>query len=211
MSTAKRESAPEKAVKAVRLSPEARRRQILGVASELLSASGIEAVQITDVADRAGVTRPIVYRFFPTREALVLSILEDFSIALDTAYRDALVRTFGQSLEAIVNEFVVASCDVIEAKGAGAWRLLDSRGIGVTAGRAGLELHDKLFSPWFRQLAEMTGVPEAEIAMIVSAVVAAGRSMLDHWIEGRVSREVAVMNASRGVRALIVEFAKLPR
>lgn len=191
----------------VRMSPEARRRQILEVAAALLSDRGVESVQITDVAEHAGVTRPIVYRFFPTREALVLGVLEDFAAALDSAYRDALVRTLGQPLEAIITEFVAASCDVIEAKGAGAWRLLDSRGIAVTTGRAGLELHDRLFSPWFRQLAEMTGVPEAEIAMIVSAVVAAGRSMLDFWIDGRVPREVAIVNAGRGVRALIVEFA----
>lgn len=192
--------------KGIRLSPEARRRQILDIAAAILTDHGVEAVQITDVAVRANVTRPIVYRFFPTREALVLGVLEDFANALDTAYREALVRSFGEPIDVITREFVVASCDVIEAKGAGPWRLLESRGVGRAIGRAGLELHDRLFTPWFGQLAELTGVPESEIAMVISAVVSMGRAMLDFWIDGQVSRDVAIDGATRGVRALIVEF-----
>lgn len=197
-----------KPVRGIRMSPDARRRQILTVASTLLTAGGIEAVQITEVADYAGVTRPIVYRFFQTREALVLAVLEDFASALDESYRGALVRSIGQPIDTIIREFIAASCDTIEAKGAGAWRLLDARGISATTGVAGLAIHDRLFSPWFRQLEAMTGVPESEMSMIISAVVAAGRSTLDHWIDRRVDREVASANAARAVRAIVVEFAR---
>lgn len=197
--------------KRLRLSPDARRRQLLDVAADVLTKHGVEAVQISEVAARAGVTRPIVYRYFPTREAMVLAVLEDFGLALDAAYREALLSSLGQPIDVITRSFVEASCRVIEEKGAGPWRLLESRGVGREIGRAGLELHDRLFQPWMSNFAELAGRSEAELAMGLAGVVAMGRSALDHWIDGHVSREVAVEHAARGVRALIEEFARPPR
>lgn len=206
--SSKRRKAP--VPKRVRLSPDARRRQLLEVAAEVLTRHGVEAVQISEVATRAGVTRPIVYRYFPTREALVLAVLEDFGEALDAAYRDALLGSMGQGIDVITRAFVEASCRVIEAKGAGPWRLLESRGVGQAIGRAGLELHDRLFSPWLTSLAELSGRSETELAMALAGVVAMGRSALDHWIDGFVPREAAIEHAARGVRALLEEFARGP-
>ena len=101
----------------VRLSPEARRKQLLEVAAAILSEHGVEKVEVKEVAARAGVTRPIVYRFFPTRQALVLALLEDVAEAIDANFRDALVRSIGQPIETISRTFVEASCAAIEAKG----------------------------------------------------------------------------------------------
>lgn len=192
----------------VRLSPDARRKQLLDIAASVLTSHGIEAVQISDVAIRAGVTRPIVYRYFATREALVLAVLEDFGEALDEAYRQALLGSLGQPIERITRAFVEASCSVIEAKGAGPWRLLESRSMGRAIGRAGIDVHDRLFSPWFGRLAELSGASETEVAMVIGGVVAMGRAALDFWIDGLVSREAAVDHAARGVRALLEEFAR---
>ena len=50
-----------------RLPPEERREQLLRVASEILARGGAERVRIPEVARAAGVTRPIVYKFFPNR------------------------------------------------------------------------------------------------------------------------------------------------
>lgn len=204
----KRRAAPKP--KRLRLSPEARRRQLLDVAADVLTRHGVEAVQISEVASRAGVTRPIVYRYFPTREALVLAVLEDTGEAIDAAYRRALVSSMGQGMDVISRAFVEASCEVIEEKGAGPWRLLESRGVGRAIGRAGLDLHDRLFTPWLSKLAELSGRSEQELAMVLAGVVAMGRSALDHWIDGVVSRQVAVDHAARGVRALLEEFARAP-
>ena len=102
--------------KRTRLSPEARRRQILDVAARVLSEDGAPALEITIVAARASVTRPVVYRFFPTRTALLVGVLEDFEADLVHRYQQALLRTLGAPLERTVVAFVEASCDAIEAK-----------------------------------------------------------------------------------------------
>ena len=48
----------------IRLPPEERREQLLRVASDILASGGAERVRIPDVVMAAGVSRPIVYKFF---------------------------------------------------------------------------------------------------------------------------------------------------
>src|SRR5262245_19282245 len=72
-------SAPRTPPPTARVPPDARRRQLLDEAARLLTEHGIEQLQITEVATRVGVSRPLVYRQFPTRQALVRALLEDFT------------------------------------------------------------------------------------------------------------------------------------
>ncbi|MCF7548730.1 TetR/AcrR family transcriptional regulator [Pseudonocardia sp. WMMC193] len=51
------------------------RRRILDAAVEVLAAAGFEAASLSEVAARAGVSRPTVYRHFGTREQLVSAAL----------------------------------------------------------------------------------------------------------------------------------------
>jgi len=51
------------------------RRRILDAAVEVLSLSGFDAASLSEVAARAGVSRPTVYRHFGSREQLVSAAL----------------------------------------------------------------------------------------------------------------------------------------
>ena len=59
-----------------RLAPETRRAQLLDAALDLLNESGFDAVSVGAVAERAGVTRPVVYDMFGDLEGLMLALLE---------------------------------------------------------------------------------------------------------------------------------------
>jgi len=48
---------------------------ILDAAAELLLAQGLEAVSMDDVAERAGVSKATIYRWWPTKETLALEAL----------------------------------------------------------------------------------------------------------------------------------------
>jgi AcrR family transcriptional regulator len=188
------------------------------VAAEILTAQGIEYVQITEVAERAGVSRPLVYRLFPTRRALVEALLEDFSSQLSTRFSQALVSSLPGSLPQITEAFVKASCDAIEAHGVGPWLLLDARGTDPELGRLGRTILAQLLKPWQKQLAELTGLPPRRAvnlrtgvlgwALMMWVVVAAGRAALDGWIEGAVSRRAAIEDATRAVTSLLQAFAR---
>src|SRR5262249_4375299 len=111
-----------------RLAPGDRRRDLLRAAARLLTEHGVDSVQIAEVATASGVSRQLVYRFFPSRRALIKAILEDFA--------DALTREFGRhaldrlpaDLEEATRVFVEAACDTIEAQGARPWHRLRSEG-----------------------------------------------------------------------------------
>lgn len=195
-------------VRTGRVPKEERRRQLLRVAAEILTAQGIEYVQITEVAERAGVSRPLVYRLFPTRRALVEALLEDFSSQLSTRFSQALVSSLPGSLPQITEAFVKASGDAIEAHGVGPWLLLDARGTDPELGRLGRTILAQLLKPWQKQLAELTGLPPRRAVNLMWVVVAAGRAALDGWIEGAVSRRAAIEDATRAVTSLLQAFAR---
>jgi TetR/AcrR family transcriptional regulator, hemagglutinin/protease regulatory protein len=60
-----------------RLAPEARRRQLLDCALTVFARRGIGEARHAEIAREAGMSVPTVFNYFPTREALVQSVLDD--------------------------------------------------------------------------------------------------------------------------------------
>jgi AcrR family transcriptional regulator len=54
---------------------EMREQQILLVAQQLFASNGYDATGIVDIARAAGVTRPVVYKHFESKEAIYLAVL----------------------------------------------------------------------------------------------------------------------------------------
>jgi AcrR family transcriptional regulator len=62
---------------AVRLAPDERRRQLLDVACTQFAERGFYATVMDDLANAAGVTKPVFYQHFPSKRALFIAVLED--------------------------------------------------------------------------------------------------------------------------------------
>ena len=58
---------------------ERRRAQLVDVALELFSERGIDAVRISDIAEKAGVAQGLLYHYFSGKEALMQAIAERHS------------------------------------------------------------------------------------------------------------------------------------
>lgn len=69
-------NAKKKVVRAPHLGPERRRPQILDAALKLVAESGVRAVNMEAVAQAMGVTKPVVYACFASREDLLNALLE---------------------------------------------------------------------------------------------------------------------------------------
>jgi AcrR family transcriptional regulator len=190
-----------------RVPPDARRRQLLDEAARILTEQGIEHLQITEVAERAGVSRPLVYRQFPTRNALVRALLEDFAALVNERFHRALLRALPGTVESITTAFVQASCDAIEQRGAGPWQLLDARGMDPELSRLGREIFAGLLGSWHAELAGFIGATPKRAKSLLWVIVAAGRAALDGWIEGGLTRAEAVRDATTAVSALLVAFS----
>ncbi|HSL57175.1 MAG TPA: TetR/AcrR family transcriptional regulator [Acidimicrobiales bacterium] len=72
-----------------RLPAAERRRQLLDVAVEVFAASSFTRASMNDIAEAAGVTKPVLYRHFPSKRALFLEVLADVGSRLRGAVADA--------------------------------------------------------------------------------------------------------------------------
>jgi AcrR family transcriptional regulator len=61
--------------KRTRLTPEVRREQILDEAAHLILAEGLYAVSMERLARDVGISKGLVYNYFPTRDALLTALL----------------------------------------------------------------------------------------------------------------------------------------
>jgi AcrR family transcriptional regulator len=61
----------------MRLPAPRRRSQLLEVAREIFAARGFHATSMDEVAEAAGVTKPVLYQHFPSKRALYRELLED--------------------------------------------------------------------------------------------------------------------------------------
>ncbi|MFC3351122.1 TetR/AcrR family transcriptional regulator [Streptomyces echinoruber] len=76
-----------------RLPRRARRNQLLGAAQEVFVAQGYHAAAMDDIAERAGVSKPVLYQHFPGKLDLYLALLDQHCESLIQAVRNALAST----------------------------------------------------------------------------------------------------------------------
>lgn len=67
---------------APRLPAAARRRQLLDVATVAFAQKGFHATSMSDVAEAAGITKPVLYQHFSSKRALYLEVLNDVGCRL---------------------------------------------------------------------------------------------------------------------------------
>lgn len=98
-----------------RLSSEARRETLLDIAVELLRSGGPEKVTMGTVAERAGVTRALVYKHFANRDELLSAVFRREAAKLDSAMVARVAAA--QGLEDKLRTFVRAVLQAVDTHG----------------------------------------------------------------------------------------------
>ncbi|MFC8722737.1 TetR/AcrR family transcriptional regulator [Kitasatospora sp. NPDC057198] len=102
-----------------RLTPDQRRAQLLAVGAELFAEQPYEAVLMEEVAERAGVSRALLYRHFPGKRELFAAVYQQAADRLLAATRidpgETLVRQLAQGLDAHLDYFVANRHAVLAA------------------------------------------------------------------------------------------------
>jgi AcrR family transcriptional regulator len=78
-----------------RLTGEKRRQQLFSVALDLFALRGYRATTMDDIAEAAGVTKPLVYQHFSSKRALYLELVDSIAQELLIAVRGAVMRAKG--------------------------------------------------------------------------------------------------------------------
>ena len=86
--------------RAAHLGPERRRPQVLDAALAITVEHGVGQVTIGSIAERLGVTRPVVYACFEDRIALITALLERETAALRDVLMEALQSAHDQKPQA---------------------------------------------------------------------------------------------------------------
>ncbi len=84
---------PDTRPRSARLPRQARRAQLLEAALEVFVAQGYHAAAMDDIAERAGVSKPVLYQHFPSKLELYLALLDQHIGELLAAVRQALAAT----------------------------------------------------------------------------------------------------------------------
>ena len=142
-----------------RLPREQRRRQVVAAALDVFSSVGYHAASMDDIADKAVVSKPVVYQHFPSKLELYLAILDAGIEDLIASARTALSSTTDNAVR--VRNMVNAYFDFV-ADDSGAFRVVFES--------------DLSNEPAVRERAEAA---EAELARL-SADVIAGDTGLSH-------------------------------
>ena len=79
--------------RAVRLPRRERRQQLMAAALEVFVAQGYHAAAMDDIAERAGVSKPVLYQHFPGKFELYLALLDSSCDAMIANCRAALEST----------------------------------------------------------------------------------------------------------------------
>jgi AcrR family transcriptional regulator len=78
-----------------RLTAGQRRQQLFTVALELFARRGYRATTMDDIAESAGVTKPLVYQHFSSKRSLYLELVDSIARELSKAVRGAVMRADG--------------------------------------------------------------------------------------------------------------------
>jgi AcrR family transcriptional regulator len=116
-----------------RLPRTARRAQLLAAAQHVFAANGYHAAAMDEIAERAGVSKPVLYQHFPGKLELYMALVHTHVDELISRVRNAMESTTDNKLR--VRAAVGAFFDFVDGEGA-AFRLVfesDMRGEPVVA------------------------------------------------------------------------------
>ncbi len=108
-----------------RLPRQARRAQLLAAAQEVFVAQGYHSAAMDEIADRAGVSKPVLYQHFPGKLDLYLALVDKHAESLVCRVREALESTTDNKQRVAAS--VGAYFDFVDGEGTpgeGAFRLV---------------------------------------------------------------------------------------
>lgn len=182
---------------APRMPREARRAQLIDAARTVFVAQGYHAAAMDDIADRAGVSKPVLYQHFPGKLDLYLALLEISGETLVVAVRDALASTNDnrERVQAAVGAYFEFVNDAD-----GAYRLVfESDLTNEPSVRDRVEaIEDACTTMIAHVIAEDTGLSDDEATLLAIGISGTAETAARRWLrEGKVipiGHAVALVN-----------------
>ena len=166
----------------IRLPRKARRAQLLDAALEVFVAQGYHAAAMDEIADRAGVSKPVLYQHFPSKLDLYLALVEQSSDRIIDACRHALESTHDNQQR--VQGAMAAFFDYV-ANAQGAFRLVfESDLTNEPAVRAQVDRVTEVCARDIsRVIHEDTGLPDEAAGLLAVSLVGMAQVSARYWLD----------------------------
>ena len=184
--------------KAARLPRDERRAQLLVAALEIFTAAGYHSAAMDEIADRAKVSKPVLYQHFPSKLELYLAVLDLHIDSLVFAIQKAIASTRENSSR--VSATVEAYFGFINSEGE-AFRLLFESDMNLEP-----QVRERLNRMTYDCAAAVsavisidTGLGKEESMMLAVGIIGTVQTTARHWLDrdGKIDRQRAtelVMN-----------------
>jgi AcrR family transcriptional regulator len=160
---------------------EERRQQLIGVALELFSHRSPDEVSIDEIAAAAGISRPLVYHYFPGKQSLYEAALRRAADELAARFREPREGPLGARLLRVMGRFF----DFVDEHGPGFSALM--RGGPAVGSSTTTAMIDGVRQAAYDQILAHLGVddPSPRLALVVRSWVSLAESTALLWLDGR--------------------------
>jgi AcrR family transcriptional regulator len=180
-----------------RLTANARRRQLFEVALSLFAEHGYASTTMDDIAEAAGVTKPLVYQHFESKRALYLELMDVFSKELVTGIVKATAEAEGPRQQV---ELGFAAYFELMVANERAFRLLygrdapDDPELGAALRRV-----EETIAQAIDPLID-AGLDPAHRLLLAHAVVGMAEGASRHWLDAKRDQGASADGAEDGAR-----------
>ena len=182
-----------------RLPRSVRRAQLLAAARMVFVASGYHAAGMDEIAERAGVSKPVLYQHFPSKLDLYLALLDQHSAELLEAVRAALSSTTDNKLR--VAATIAAYFEFVDRKDEPFRLVFESDLTNDAAVRDRVDAVSNACAQAIAEvIAEDTGLPAAEAELLAVALAGMAQVTARYWIS--TGRQIPRADADRLVAQL---------
>ncbi|MFF4573632.1 TetR/AcrR family transcriptional regulator [Streptomyces sp. NPDC001410] len=173
-----------------RMGVEERRQQLIGVALDLFSRRSPDEVSIDEIASAAGISRPLVYHYFPGKLSLYEAALKRASEDLAARFAEPHEGSLGARLLRVMRRFF----DFVDEHGPGFSALMRGGPAVPADGVRSIEhvsttnaLIDSVRQAAYEQILAHLGVTEAPARMelVVRSWISLAESTALIWLDGR--------------------------
>ncbi|MEV6049511.1 TetR/AcrR family transcriptional regulator [Streptomyces sp. NPDC052107] len=164
-----------------RMGVEERRQQLIGVALDLFSRRSPDEVSIDEIASAAGISRPLVYHYFPGKLSLYEAALKRASEDLAGRFAEPHEGPLGVRLLRVMGRFF----DFVDEHGPGFSALM--RGGPAVGSSATNALIDSVRQAAYEQILSHLGVTDASprLELVVRSWISLAESTALIWLDGR--------------------------
>lgn len=190
-----------------RLPAAERRQQLFDVSLEMFSRRGFHQTSMNDIADEAGVTKPVLYQHFGSKRELFLELLRDLGGRLREAVNKATAEAVGPRQQ--VENGLVAYFKWVEAHRAGFAILFDGETRRDPDFRAEANSIESDIANAIASLIVVEGLDDERRRLLAYGIVGMSERTCRHWLThnvGFTAEELAAQLAElawaglRGVR-----------